>query len=200
MTNVKDIRVADHRAAAHDVLPLFVQRWSPRAMSGDPVPREELRRLFEAARWAPSAYNEQPWRFLYAPRGSAAWGAFFDALVDANRAWCANAAALIVVLSKKTFSHNGRPNGTHVFDSGAAWASLALQGAAMGLVVHGMAGFDAAKIRASLKVPDDFEVCAMAAVGRPGDIESLPEPLRARELPSPRKPIDEFVFEGTFRA
>ncbi|HVZ93800.1 MAG TPA: nitroreductase family protein [Phycisphaerales bacterium] len=197
--NVRDIRVSEHRRADHPVLPIFIDRWSPRAMSGDPLTRDELDRLFEAARWAPSSYNEQPWRILYATRDSAHWPDFLHLLMDLNKAWCVNAGALFLFVSKKTFSHNGAPNAVHVFDCGSAWENLALQGASMGLVTHGMAGFDRDRARKTLHIPDDFEICAMAAAGKPGDTEDLSEAMRTREVPSGRKKIEEFTMEGPFK-
>src|SRR6185437_5585799 len=124
-----------HRTPEYPIERLFIERWSPRAMNGEPLDNAELMRLFEAARWAPSTYNEQEWRFLYAPRDTPHWPAFFGLLMEANQAWCHRAAVLIVVLSHKVFARDGRPNPVHTFDSGAAFENLALQGAAMGLVV-----------------------------------------------------------------
>ncbi len=135
------------RIPDYEILPQFVERWSPRAMTGDPVSEAELLRLFEAARWAPSCANSQPWRFVYARAGTPHFNRVFELLSEGNRPWCARAGALIVVLSKKTFD-DGRTSPTHSYDTGAAWMSLALQGSAMGLVVHGMAGFDYNRARA----------------------------------------------------
>ena len=191
-------RGREHRTADHPIEPLFLDRWSPRAMSGAPMADAELMRLFEAARWAPSTYNEQEWRFLYARRDTPHWPAFFNLLMEANQAWCDRAAVLMVVLSHKVFERNGNPNPVHTFDAGAAFENLALQGAAMGLVVHGMAGFDRGKARATLKVPDDYEVEAMVAVGHPGDPDDLPPALREREVPGGRKPVAEIIREGPF--
>jgi nitroreductase len=187
-----------HRTADHPIETIFLRRWSPRAMTGEAVSEAELKRLFEAARWAPSTYNEQEWRFLYARNGSPHWKALFDLLMAANQVWCAKAAALIVVLSKKTFTHNGKPNPVHTFDSGLASQNLLLQATAMGLVSHGMAGFDREKARRDLHVPDDFDVEAMIAIGRPGDPATLPPELREREVPTGRKKIEEFAREGPF--
>lgn len=188
----------DYRTADHPIEPLFVQRWSPRAMSGAPIREGEILSLFEAARWAPSTYNEQEWRFLYARRETPEWATFFDLLVEGNRAWCDRAALLAVILAHKVFARNGKPNPVHLFDCGAAFENLSLQGAAMGLVVHGMQGFDFDKARTVLHVPDDYAVAAMFAVGRPGDPAELPEPLRQRETPSDRRPINELICEGAF--
>lgn len=182
-------------AAVHDI---FLERWSPRAMRPQPLTREDLLPLFEAARWAPSSYNNQPWRFLYALRGSPAWDKFLGLLVDNNRAWAQNAGALIVVVSRKNFDFNGKPSPTHHYDAGAAWAYFALHGSMRGLAVHGMEGFDYEKARKELGVPDDYDVEAMAAVGWPGRKEDLPEKHQAMEKPSGRKKLAEISFEGGF--
>ena len=187
---------SDVRTPGHPVDPLFVNRWSPRAMSGESIAEEELLTLFEAARWAPSSGNSQPWRFLYARRDTPHWPRFLDLLVERNREWCVNAAALVVFTSRTTHEETGRPLRTHSYDTGAAWVSFALQGWLQGLVVHGMAGFDYDRARQVLNVPDDFTVEAMAAVGRPGPLEDLSEFQRGRENPSQRKPLDALVVEG----
>ena len=188
----------EYRKADHPVEPLLVARWSPRAMSGEPLTDDEMHTLFEAARWAPSTYNEQEWRFLYARRQTPQWPVFFDLLVEGNQAWCDRAALLVVILAHTVFSKNGKPNPVHLFDCGCAFENLALQGTAMGLVVHGMQGFDFDKARAVLKVPDDYAVAAMFAAGRPGDPTDLPQHLREREKPSDRKPVEEIICEGAF--
>lgn len=189
-----------NRKPEHAVEPLFVRRWSPRAMSGEPIPVAELMRLFEAARWAPSSYNGQPWRFLWARRDTPHWARLFDLLGESNRTWAHRAAALVVVVSRTLFEHNGQPARTHAFDAGAAWENLALQGTAQGLVVHGMQGFDYDRARRELRVPAEFDVQAMIAVGRPGRVEDLTEAQREREKPSPRKPVAEIALEGGFPA
>ncbi|MSN26378.1 MAG: nitroreductase [Geobacter sp.] len=191
------IKGSEIRHAEHLVDHLFVDRWSPRAMSGEEIPADQLLSLFEAARWAPSSMNNQPWRMLYASRSSNHWQLFFNLLVDSNKVWCANAAVLVVVVSKTTFA-NGKPCRTHSYDSGAAWMSLALQGSMLGLVVHGMQGFDYERARTGLNIPDDFQVEAMAAIGLPGDPANLPEVLQAREIPSERRPLGQTIFEGPF--
>ncbi len=191
-------KAEDFRKADYPIESLFVRRWSPRAMSGEPITEKEMLTLFEAARWAPSTYNEQEWRFLYARRDTPQWPIFFGLLVEANQKWCARAALLSVVIAHKVFQRNGMPNPVHVFDSGLAFENLALQGTAMDLVVHGMQGFDFDKARTSLSVPDDYSVCAMFVVGRPGDPDQLEPETREREKPSPRKPVREIICEGKF--
>ena len=194
------IDVDRHRQPDHAVETLIVHRWSARAMSGGRLSGAELMSLFEAARWAPSSFNEQPWRFVYAEREGEHWQRFFDLLSENNRRWAGAAAVLVVVLSRTTFERNGNPSRTHSYDTGAAWQNIALQGCRMGLVVHGMAGFDYDKAREVLGVPEEFAVEAMIAIGRPAPIEVLPESLREREVPSGRKPVSEFAFPGVFRA
>ena len=190
--------VAEHRDPEYDVDPLFVNRWSPYAMTGEPLPEEEILPLFEAARWAPSAYNNQHWRFVYATREDDEWETFVDLLAEGNRAWATDAAVLGVIVSKTTFDHNGEPAPTHSFDTGAAWQNLALEGARRGLAVHGMAGFDYERAAEELEVPDEFAVEAMFAVGERAPPETLPEELQERERPSDRKPVDELAHRGRF--
>ena len=193
MTKGSDVRASDL-----SIDRLFIDRWSPRAMSGEPIAPSELLALFEAARWAPSSGNSQPWRFLYARRDTEHWPVFLDLLVERNREWCVNASALVVFVSRTAHEQTGRALITHAYDTGSAWMSLALQGWLKGLVVHGMAGFDYERARAVLRVPEAFAVNAMAAIGRPGRVEDLPEFQRARETPSPRRPLSESVYEGGF--
>lgn len=195
---LESVDVRQHRSPERSVEPLLVERWSPRAMSGEPITHRELLSLFEAARWAPSSYNNQPWRFVWARRDTPGWDLLFELLVDFNQRWSRNAAVLIAVLSRRSFERNGEPSRTHSFDTGAAWMNLALQGTAMGLVVHGMEGFDYDRARDVLDVPEDLAVEAMAAVGRPAPVESLPERLQEREQPSGRKAVHEIAFEGRF--
>ena len=154
------------RKPEHVINSIFVNRWSPRAMSGEELSDEELMPLFEAARWAPSSYNEQPWRFIIGKKNTPSWDTLFDLLVEPNQAWAKNAAVLVVVISKKTLSRNEKPNKVHSFDAGAAWENLALQGAHDGIVVHGMGGFDYDKAQQVLAIPDDYQVEAMIAIGK----------------------------------
>lgn len=187
-----------HRVADHPIEPLILNRRSPRALSGESITEEEMLTLFEAARWAPSTYNEQEWRFLYARRDTAQWQTFFDLLAEGNRAWCERAAMLVVICAHKIFTRNGKPNPVHLFDCGNAFENISLQGTAMNLVVHGMQGFDFNRARTVLAVPEDYAVVAMFAVGRPGDPAELPEKFRAMEIPSGRKPVAKIICEGPF--
>lgn len=191
-------KITNNREIEYGISPIFPNRWSPRAMSGEEISYNELFSLFEAARWAPSSYNNQPWRFIYAKKNTPDWDVFFNFLAEANKLWVKNAAALIVIISKKTFDYNGKPSITHSFDAGSAWENLALQGSMLGLVVHGMQGFDYEKAREVLKIPEEYQVEAMAAVGKPGKKESLPKEMQDKEFPSGRKTISEIAFEGKF--
>lgn len=187
------------RQAQYDVNPLLLHRWSPRAMSGEEISDIELMRLFEAARWAPSSYNGQPWRFIYAKRNSEHWDNLYNLMVDFNKSWAKNAAVLVVIVSRKNFEQNEQPSVTHQFDAGAAWENLALQGETQGLVTHGMQGFDYERARRELLIPDGFNVLAMVAIGKPAAKESLPPELQQREQPSDRKPLTEIIMEGQFK-
>jgi nitroreductase len=185
------------RHAAHAIDAIFIDRWSPRAMSGAPISHDEMLLLFEAARWAPSSGNYQPWRMLYALRDTPHWPLFLGLLVEGNRLWAQRGGALVLFLSKKTFD-DGRPSVTHAFDTGAAWENFALQASERNLVAHGMQGFDYDRARSELKIPQDFQVNAMAVVGKPGDTQLLPESVRARERPNDRRPVSQSVREGPF--
>jgi nitroreductase len=186
------------RETMYNVNKLILHRWSPRAMSGEKITQEELETLFDAARWAQSSYNGQPWRFAYAFRETPAWDTFFNLLVPFNQEWCKNAAALIVVASKENFEFNNKPSRTHSFDTGAALQNLALQGYEMNLVVHGMEGFDYDKAKKELALPDGYTIEAMFAVGQPGKKEELSKELQEREEPSGRNSVSDFAFEGGF--
>lgn len=188
-----------NRKPAYNIVDLIVDRWSPRAMSGASITDDELMTLFEAARWAPSSFNGQPWRFIYAKRDTPAWNSIYDLMVQANKDWAKNAAVLIVIVSRNTFTYNNKPSRTHSFDTGSAWENLALQGSAMGLVVHGMEGFDYDKAKEVLRIPDGYTVEAMCAIGHPGKKEDLPAKMQEAEKPSDRKPLTEFAFEGVFK-
>jgi nitroreductase len=183
------------RKADHPIDNIFLDRWSPRAMSGEEIPKTELMSLFEAARWAPSSNNNQPWRILYARRNTAHWPLFFNLLTDSNKIWAKNSSALLLIVSKNTFD-NGKPSRTHSYDAGAAWENLALQGSLRSYVVHGMQGFDYELAISSLNIPDGFTVEAMAAIGIPGNKEDLPDYLQERESPNDRRKLTGTVCEG----
>ncbi len=191
---VKAARVADH-----DVDAMFLNRWSPRAFSPEPIDEETLMRAFEAARWAPSSNNEQPWRFIIA-QSEKDRAQFYDFLAPGNQAWNKNVPVLVVVISKKTFTRNDAPNTTNQFDAGCAWGFLSLGAHKLGLITHGMVGFDHDKVREELEVPDDFDILAMIAIGQRGDISDLPEEMRAREKISTRRPLAESIMQGKFQS
>ena len=190
--------VRGQRKPNHDVHPLIVNRWSPRSMTGEELSDDDLMPLFEAARWAPSSYNAQLWRFVYAKRQTEFWDTFLDLLAEGNKAWAQQAAALVVVTSGTRFEHNGKPAATYAFDAGAAWENLALEGTRRGLVVHGMQGFDYDKARSALRVPDNYDVLAMIAIGKRAPKESLPAQLQEIERPNDRRPLNEIVMPGRF--
>lgn len=186
------------RKANYPIMGQLLERWSPRAFNGEVLSEEEIHTLLEAARWAPSSYNNQPWVFLYALKGSPAWDLFFAPLIDFNKGWVKNAGALVAVLSRKLFYHNDKPCRTHSFDTGAAWMSLALEARHQGLYAHGMEGFDYDLLRKNLEVPSDYEVEAMLAVGKPGDKSILPEEMQKREFPADRKALEDIAWSGSF--
>jgi len=192
------IKGSEKRQASHPILQIFIDRWSPRAMSGAALTDQELQSLFEAARWAPSASNLQPWRILYARRDTANWETYLSLLVDANRLWAQRAGALLLFVSHTFNAAQGMPSTSNSFDAGAAWQNLALQGFQSGLVIHGMAGFDRERARELLKIPEQYRVEAMVAVGKPGAVDQLPEKFQAREVPSDRRPLAQTVCEGVF--
>lgn len=190
------------RATTRAVDSLFLDRWSPRAFDSSAIPQEDLDTIFDAARWAPSAFNYQPWRFLYAHRDDADWQRFVDLLFPFNQGWVKNAGALVFILSDTLIAAPGsddfKPSHSHSFDAGAAWALLALQATRLGYHTHGMTGVDFDKARAELAVPERFRIEAAVAIGRQGDKSVLPEALQAREEPSDRKPIESFAHQGNF--
>lgn len=189
------------RTADPRIVPLFVERWSPRAFDGTPLPLEDLNIILEAAALAPSAFNYQPWRFLYALHGDAHWDAFLSLLLPSNAAWAKQAGALLIIVSDMLMRHgsDARNNHSHSFDAGAAWALLALQATALGYHAHGMTGIDQDKIRTDLDIPEDFRIEAAVAIGRKADPETLPDALRAREVPSGRHPVGQFAAAGPYK-
>lgn len=193
---------ANHRTATHTVDPLFLERWSPRAYDESAIGDEDLMSLLEAARWAPSSYNVQPWRFVYARRDTADWAKFLGLLIPFNAAWAARASVLFFVASDTVMKGpdgNEGPSHSHSFDAGSAWALLALQATRLGLQAHGMVGFDIPRAQTELNVPERFRMEAAIAVGRLGDKSLLPPQMQEREFPSDRKPVESFAFEGGWR-
>jgi nitroreductase len=193
---------ANSREADHPIEAFFLERWSPRAFTGEAIPDADLQTIFEAARWAPSSYNSQPWRFLYARRDTPEFAKFLGLLIEFNQSWAKNAGALVVLLSKKTFVPPGKTEAitsySHSLDAGAAWGYSALQASRLGYATHGMAGFDIPRAATELNVPDDYRVELAFAIGKIGDKSILPEALQAREVPNGRNPLSGHVFEGAF--
>lgn len=179
---------------------LIRDRWSPRAFADKPIPPEVLRSLFEAARWAPSSNNEQPWAYLVATKDDPAnFEKVLGTLVEFNAGWAKNASALAIAVAKLAFAKNGAPNRNAQYDTGAATALLAVEATAHGVAVHQMAGFDPEKARRAFGIPEGWEPIAAIAMGYPGNPDSLPLKLKDRELaPRTRKPIREFVMTGSW--
>jgi nitroreductase len=194
--------MSQDRQPDHPVAPQFLTRWSPRALTGQPLPESQLLSLLEAARWSPSASNIQPWRFVYGLAGTPGFDAILAGLVPFNQGWAHQASALVVVLSKTTSVAPGqteaKPNAWHAFDAGAAWMSLALQAQHDGWVTHAMGGFVADTLRTGLGIPADVAIHAVVAIGKPGDKAALPEGLQAREQPSPRLPLAQLASAGRY--
>ena len=195
---------ANSRIAEHDIDKLFLERWSPRAFTGEAMTEAQLMTILEAARWAPSSYNSQPWRFLYALAETPAWNKFLGLLNPFNQSWAKTAGALVIVVSSETMQPPGAdkpvPSHSHSFDAGAAWAQMALQATLSGFQAHGMVGFDMPRAATELNVPAGFRVEAAIAIGRMGDKSILPEGLQAREMPSPRLPLSTIALKGGFPA
>lgn len=191
---------ATSRTPDADILPMFLDRWSPRAFRPEPLTEAQRASLFEAMRWAPSCYNEQPWLVVYGERpGSDDHNRVLACLVEFNQSWARAAPLLMILFARRRFARNDKPNRHAGFDCGSAWMSLALQARALGLYAHAMAGFDEARCYTDLGVPEpDYEAMAAIAVGVHGDPADLPEPLRAREHPSGRVPAASFVHRGRY--
>lgn len=180
---------------------LIHRRWSPRAFASRPVDPADLTLVLEAARWAPSSLNEQPWVFLVAPKQSDPEGfaQLLSYLVPANQVWAQAAPVLILIAARTTYARNGRPNRHALYDTGMAAAQLTLQATSLGLVCHQMGGFDPEKARRDSGLPTEVEPIAAMALGWPGDPDQLPEDLRQRELsPRVRRPLADSVFGASF--
>lgn len=186
------------RSSQYPILDVILHRWSPYAMSGEAISEQELMTVLEAGRWAPSSYNNQPWHFIYGIRGTDAWNTLFNLLVPFNQSWCTNGGALVCVVSAKNFIKTGKPSRTHLSDTGAAWENMALQATSMGLVCHGMEGFDYEKAREALNIPDSYDIIMMFVIGKPGPLSMLPAGLAERQTPNDRVPLEQLISEGTF--
>jgi nitroreductase len=192
---------ANSRQSEYPVDPLFLERWSPRAFTGEAMPPDDLLTILDAAHWAPSASNFQPWRFIYAHNGSEQWQTLFDLLMDGNKRWVDKASVLLFVVSRTyNVSREGekKPSATHSFDAGAAWFSMAMQSQLLGYHAHGMGGIYRDKALEALDIPDGYQVEAAVAIGKIADKDTLPDDLREREVPSGRLPLADVAFEGKF--
>lgn len=192
--------MTERSEASPRVESLIVQRWSPRSFDQSEMPPADLDVIFEAAGWAPSAFNIQPWTFLYARRGDENWDRFLSLLVEFNQSWAKNASVLVFAVSNRMQGRGDKksPNHSHSFDAGAAWAMMALQATAMGYHAHGMTGVEFGKAEKELGIPEDHSLEAAIAIGRKGAKERLPEGLREKEAPSGRKLVSEFAKTGSF--
>ncbi|MGA2810861.1 MAG: nitroreductase family protein [Candidatus Acidiferrum sp.] len=183
---------------AYPINELLGRRWSPRAFDRKAIPADVLRSLFEAARWAPSSSNEQPWAYLVATRHNAEeFAKMTSVLVEFNAGWAKHAPVLALAVAELAFAKTGTPNRNAHYDTGAATALLSVEATARGLFVHQMAGFDPDESRRVFAIPAGWEAIAAIAIGYPGDADSLPHPYKDRELaPRERKPLGEFVMTG----
>jgi nitroreductase len=185
---------------AYSIHDLLRRRWSPRAFSERPVEPDKLLSLFEAARWAPSSNNEQPWSFVMATKeDEAGYRRLFECLKEGNKKWTFRAPVLALSVARLNFEEDGMPNRHAFHDTGMAVFSLVIQATALGFIVHQMAGYDVEKARKEIKIPAGHDPVAMIAIGYPGDPDQLPDYLREREFkPRERKHMSEFVFKGAW--
>lgn len=184
---------------ALNIHPIIRERWSPRSFRHQPVELNKLQRIFESARWAPSGFNEQPWRFIVGLRGDETWLKLHEAMVAFNQKWAKDAAVLILILTKKTLSKNGKPNTSFQYDAGQAAAYLTFQAMEEGLRVHQMGGFSREQTSSLFYIPEDFEPQTMMAIGYQDEPEKLdPDFEEMEKAPRERKPLSELVFTGAF--
>jgi len=182
----------------YDILDLIKSRWSPRAFSTEPVAMGDLLALCEAARFAPSCFNEQPWRFILATTPDELTK-MQSILTASNLEWAKHAPALLLILAKKTFSQNGQDNYWHMFDAGTAWGYLSLEAQSRGLITHGMGGFSKKKAQDLYQLPLDLAPLAVIAIGKLGQSENLPEHLREREHPGGRSDLGSLFVKPSNR-
>jgi nitroreductase len=193
--STKSTTINHFRKPTFEIDSIYLNRWSPRSFQEKDVPEEVLFSIFEAARWAPSAANIQPWRFIIA-RDDKDLETFFSFINEGNLSWCKKAPVLALIISNSAYK-----NGTlrsHAFDTGAAWGFLSLQAAKNGLMTHAMGGFDVNKARKVLNIPSEYDLHAVVAIGYQGEKKALNEELQQREVPSNRNPLNELIFEGDF--
>jgi nitroreductase len=193
-----EVNTLKQAPAAEGVLPAVLNRWSPRSFAERDVSAEDLKKVFEAARWAASSYNEQPWRYLVGTRGSETYKKIFSTLIGFNQGWAGTAPVLILGVASTKFTHNGAPNGYGLYDLGAASSYLTLQASELGLKNHQMAGFDQAAARKAFEIPEDYALGAVIALGYQGEPAALGhEQMISMEIaPRERKPLSEFVLSG----
>jgi nitroreductase len=194
-TDLNHLKAAQTRQPIHE---LIGKRWSPRAFSDREVSPEQLVSLLEAARWSPSSFNEQPWRFIVGRKSDPeTYAKLLGSLIEFNQLWARSAPILILTIAKKTFSHNGTPNLYALHDAGMALNNLALQATALGLSAHFMAGFNHSIARTAFQISDDYALGAAGAIGYAGDPHTLPANLREMEVsPRTRKPLEELIYAG----
>lgn len=189
----------NQRSAHKETAPIFVERWSPRSFRKITIPQEILESIFDAAHWAPSCYNDQPWLFITSS-GETDFNRFLSLLNDTNQAWAKNAALIGFIFARKHFAHNGKPNRWGIFDCGAAWMSLTLQTTMHGLHAHGMAGIHYERVYEELGVPEeDYQAICGFAIGLIDRPESLPKEFADREIPSPRHPVEKIWYRGAYQ-
>jgi len=181
----------------YDILPLIKTRWSSRALSSEKIPREEIMALVEAARYAPSCFNEQPWHFIIADTDDA-HAKMVNVLSDWNKSWAAKAPVLIALCAQKNYAATGKENFWHQFDTGTAWGYFTLEAESRGFITHGMAGVDRDAAAKAFDLPPEYEVIAAVALGKPGNAEELPDSIREREKPGTRKDSSEICSFGKF--
>lgn len=177
----------------YDIMPEIKDRWSMRAFSEEKIDKEEIMAIIEAARYAPSCFNEQPWRFVIADDDESL-KKMRGVLVESNQLWANAAPVLIAILAKKTFAYNSKDNFWHMFDTGTAWGYLTLEAQRRGLATHAMGGFRRAALREAFEVSDEYEIICVVALGKPGEKENLPDSLKAREKPDIRKDTKELLL------
>ena len=180
------------RKNQYDVSPFFIERWSPRAFSDQAVADDDLLAILEAGHWAPSCFNEQPWSFIVAKTADARQK-FVGFLTDSNKIWASKAPILLALVSKNTFSLNGKPNRWHSFDCGTAWGYMTMEAKRRGYITHAMGGFKQKEASAVLNLSEEYRVEAVIAIGKHGDIHTLPDELQQTEFPSLRKPLEEVI-------
>ncbi|HEX5935216.1 MAG TPA: nitroreductase family protein [Pseudorhizobium sp.] len=192
---------SNNRHSEHPIDAFFLNRWSPRAFTGEAMSKETLLTILDAGHWAPSSGNNQPWRFVYALRDTESWPVVLDILTPGNQRWAKNASALIIFVSRTyriSKDSQKKPAYTHSFDTGSSWFSIACQAMKLGYHAHGMEGLDREKAVQVLGIPEGFRVEAACAIGKLAPKETLPDDLREREIQSQRKPLAEVAFEGRF--